>query len=132
MPSAFAMLGCEVVLRPVPGLITSDPPVSGFGRLLRVIGLFVLKMSVYDKIDPAHLYPLTSRWEVALRTRCEQMGWLNFSSASSTSGPNRSRTLWRRSCLIGHAISWLLRSGFRMMVLPGGDAAALTMRGSDL
>ena len=58
--SAFAMLGCEVVLRPVPGLTTSEPPVSGFGRLLRVIGLFVLKMSVHDNIDPAHLYPLSS------------------------------------------------------------------------
>ena len=57
-PSASALLGCEVVLRLVPGLTASDPPVSGSGWLPSVFGLFVLKMSVYDNIDPAHLYPL--------------------------------------------------------------------------
>ena len=56
-PSALAMRGCEVVLRLVPGLTASDHPISGFGWLPRVVGLYVLKMSVYDNIDPAHLSP---------------------------------------------------------------------------
>ena len=60
VPSASASLGCEVVSCLVPGLTASDSPDSAFGELLRVLGLYVLTMSVFDNIDPAHLYPLTS------------------------------------------------------------------------
>ena len=59
-PSAFALLGCEVVLRFVPGLAASDRSVPEICRLPRVFGLDVLQMSVFDNIGPAHLYPLTS------------------------------------------------------------------------
>ena len=51
------MLGCEVVLRQVPGFTASDLPGPVLGWLLRVIGLYVMMMSVSDSIDPAHLYP---------------------------------------------------------------------------
>lgn len=54
------MLGCEVVLRQVPGFTASDLPGPVLGWLLRVIGLYVMMMSVSDSIDPAHLYPSTS------------------------------------------------------------------------